>query len=242
MEEQLLKLLDVQKLDIQIAKLDREKGKITKELDDINKHYKQALAELEEGKEKVKHLKVSIKSVEIKLETHLERVKKLESQQSLVKTNQEYKALDKEILDTRANVALVEEEMLKKMEEIEDAANQTMEQQAKAEQEQNLVTEKESEINSRISEIKLKIDNLQQGRDQQAENVEKRLLRVYNRIFKNNKLPALVPIINQTCQGCHLTVPPSVEAQARRCEKIVTCENCARILYHKNETDDQAQA
>jgi uncharacterized protein len=242
MEEQLFKLLDVQKLDIQIAKLDKEKGKITKELDDINTHYKQALVELEKGKEKVKKLKVGIKSVEIKLETHLERVKKLESQQSLVKTNQEYKALDKEILDTKANVALEEEEMLKRMEEIEGATNLTGEQESKAKQEQNLVAEKESEINSRISDIKLKIDDLKKVRDKKAESVEKRLLRVYNRIFKNKKFPALVPIVHQACQGCHIKVPPSVEAQARRREKIVTCENCARILYHQNETSEEEQS
>jgi len=239
MQEQLLRLLDVQKLDIQAADLDREKRHITRELDEINRHYEQAVAEFEQGKEEIKQLKVSIKSTEIKLETQLERVNKLESQQSLVKTNQEYKALDKEIIDTRAVVAVTEEEMLKKMEEIEEATTRNLQQEAQAEQEKKLVSDKENEIKARVNDIEQKIKDLRQQRDILAEKVEKRLLRTYTRIFNNRKMPALVPIINQACQGCHLKVPPSVEAQVRRRDRLVTCENCSRILYYTNEADPE---
>ncbi len=145
--------------------------------------------------------------------------------------------LDKEIIDTRAQIALVEEKLLSLMEENEQVIAQNKELEHKVEEQKKLVAEEEEKINHRIADLDRRIEELNLQRKTLVENVDRKLVRVYNRIFKNKKGAALVSIINQTCQGCHLTVPPNVEAQARRKEQLIICENCARILYIPDESD-----
>jgi len=235
MDQELRKLLRLQDLDLQVIGLNEEKTSSVAELKEVNADFQRALSKVQDGKENFKQLQLAIKKIEIELEVNLDRIGKLESQQSLVKTNQEYKALDKEIIDTRAQIALVEEKLLGKMEESELLVAQNKELARKVEEQKNLVTEKEQRINRRIDDLNRRIEELNGQRKALVEGADKRLVRVYNRIFKNKKGAALVPIINQTCQGCHLTVPPNVESQARRQEQLIICENCARILYIPEE-------
>jgi hypothetical protein len=71
-----------------------------------------------------------------------------------------------------------------------------------------------------------------------AGGIELSALRLYERILNSKKAPALVPIVNRSCQGCHLAVTAAVESVLRRGEAdIITCENCSRILYIPKEED-----
>jgi len=241
MDQELKKLLELQELDLRIIELDDEKNSSFGELKELNERYEEAAAEFEKGKEKYKRLQIEIKKVDMDLESGLEKIKKFESQQSLVKTNQEYKALDKEIIDARARVAIFEEKMLEKMEENEQTTALNKQQARKVEKQQGLIAEKEEEIKHKIADIELQIEQVHQQRESLSGKIEKKLVRTYTRIFKNKKGTAIVPIFNQTCQGCHLTVPPNVEAQARRHEELILCENCGRILYFDDAEEEKKE-
>jgi hypothetical protein len=68
--------------------------------------------------------------------------------------------------------------------------------------------------------------------------VEVPKLRVYDRVAARN-MPAVVPIHDSKCGGCHLKVSSEVESAARG--KVVdplaalpTCDQCGRIVYWDN--------
>jgi len=54
---------------------------------------------------------------------------------------------------------------------------------------------------------------------------------LFQRIEKKDVL-AIVPISNNVCSGCGLTLPVSLVYAVRAGEKLYQCTNCARILYY----------
>lgn len=54
---------------------------------------------------------------------------------------------------------------------------------------------------------------------------------LFQKIEKKDLL-AIVPISNNVCSGCGLTLPVSLVYSVRAAEKLHQCTNCARILYY----------
>ncbi len=54
---------------------------------------------------------------------------------------------------------------------------------------------------------------------------------LFQKIEKKDLL-AIVPISNNVCSGCGLTLPVSLVYAVRAAEKLHQCTNCARILYY----------
>jgi len=74
------------------------------------------------------------------------------------------------------------------------------------------------------------IDQLKEAVVELSAKIEKKYLRAYERISKRYK-HSIAPVKNNTCLGCFAKLPTSYLAQGRSDEKIMTCENCGRILY-----------
>jgi len=232
-------LLALQEVDLQVISLNDQKTEL---LDSVNQE-KSGLENqrrlLEEREAQLKRLKVDIKKLEVELVETTDRIRKLEGQQIHVKTNQEYKALDKEIYEAKAHQLHIEDVLLQKMELLEDEKGEVPKAAAQL---SVLIAEFERRsavIEEKIREINRVIEQLQAKRCEVSSGIEGNLLKLYDRIFRSKSGPALVPIVNRACQGCHLAVPAGVESVLRRREAdIITCENCSRILYVPDEEAD----
>jgi hypothetical protein len=65
--------------------------------------------------------------------------------------------------------------------------------------------------------------------------VDPKLLSFYERILVGREGLGMVLIDDTSCLGCHMQLPPQVINEVRLREKMVTCENCSRILYSRGE-------
>ncbi|SPE56271.1 hypothetical protein SBV1_2320023 [Verrucomicrobia bacterium] len=52
----------------------------------------------------------------------------------------------------------------------------------------------------------------------------------YDRLRARGK-KGLVPVRNQVCSGCHMSVPIGIVTVLMRSEEVQLCENCGRYLY-----------
>ena len=75
-----------------------------------------------------------------------------------------------------------------------------------------------------------KLEKLRQKKAEISEKIDERHYRIYINIKKEKGNP-IVSIKNNTCNGCHLTVPEDVINKTKESKDIVTCPNCGRILY-----------
>jgi predicted nucleic acid-binding Zn-ribbon protein len=58
-------------------------------------------------------------------------------------------------------------------------------------------------------------------------------LRLYDRVSAR-QMPACVPVRGGNCGGCHLKLSNENDAVARKGEKLVTCDQCGRIVWFES--------
>jgi predicted nucleic acid-binding Zn-ribbon protein len=235
MQEELPRLLALQGLDLQIGELIERKRSLDRVLSEEKAHHSSHLEDLEREKTKLLKLQSEIKNSEIELESLQGKRNKLEAQQAAVKTNQEYKALNKEILDTCAEVDGMEEAMIQKLDEIDAEKKRLGILQEEVKEEEIRLHQDIAEVEQKAGEVQRDISGLNAKREKIIQTIDSSILRVYQKVFDKTGGPAVVPINNRTCGGCHLTVTAQIENMTRRNEELILCENCSRILYYKQD-------
>ena len=229
-------LLALQEVDLQIISLEEEKTKLLDWINQKKSDAQEQRSQFEEREQQLKRLKVEVKKSEVELGQTGDLIRKLESQQIHVKTNQEYKALDKEIYEAKARQARTEDFLLQKMELVEQETEGIHDARRQLDLQASQL-QLDSEVGEgKIREIDTRMAQLQAKRSEVARTIEDSHLRLYDRIFNSKGGAAIVPLVNRACQGCHLAVPAGVESVLRRHDdEILTCENCSRILYVPTE-------
>jgi len=61
--------------------------------------------------------------------------------------------------------------------------------------------------------------------------IPREALTLYDRI-RRRKPQAMVQVLDGTCLGCHVRIPPQLYNETLRAERLLQCPNCTRIIYH----------
>jgi predicted nucleic acid-binding Zn-ribbon protein len=61
--------------------------------------------------------------------------------------------------------------------------------------------------------------------------IKESLLQEYERIFSHRGRVAVVVLANETCQGCHMHLPPQMCLELQRRPRLAFCPHCHRILF-----------
>ena len=48
---------------------------------------------------------------------------------------------------------------------------------------------------------------------------------------------ALAEVRNAACLSCHMQIPHQLYNEIRRCDRIITCPNCLRILFFSGKPE-----
>ena len=231
LEEQLKLLVELQGLDTQIFKLEDELESIPREIKNREDGFKEKTGSLKNLEDNLKMLQVKRKEKEGELEAKEGSVKKYQTQMFQVKTNKEYTAFQEEIGRARADGSLIEEDIIKLLDQI-DAENKTISKEKEfLKTEEASLAEDKKRLNEEADRIKTELDKLKVQRLELAGKVEKTTLAKYERIVRSKGGLAVVPVANESCGGCFRMLPSQVINEVRMKTDIVFCENCARILY-----------
>lgn len=69
-------------------------------------------------------------------------------------------------------------------------------------------------------------------RNSMVRNLDGTLVHRYERMQQSRiRGNAIVPVVNEVCQGCYMVVTKSLVAELMEGDSLVTCEHCGRILY-----------
>ena len=88
-------------------------------------------------------------------------------------------------------------------------------------------------IEDEIKSIESQLAQEETKRKQEAAAVDANILSKYERILEAKDGLAMVPIVNDTCGGCHMQLPPQVINEIRLKNEIIYCQICSRILYDR---------
>jgi predicted nucleic acid-binding Zn-ribbon protein len=76
----------------------------------------------------------------------------------------------------------------------------------------------------------LGLEKLHSARDKWRGQIDARDLRMFDRIMKRHAR-AIVPVEDRICLGCYMALPTSLNPPSGDQDRLLTCENCGRILY-----------
>ena len=190
-------------------------------------------AAIETARLELRELESHKKIIETEIGSAEDKLAKYRTQQSLVRKNEEFKALGHEIETTQGAIGDWEGKELEVMYKIDEAKKKFAAAEAElkaniAGHEARIRTLKERET-SLIAELKGAQTEVITARGPLAEPE----LKLYDRIATKG-LPACVPIRGGKCGGCHLKVSNEVESAARGKSsdgKLATCDQCGRLVY-----------
>jgi hypothetical protein len=236
-KEQIGLLINLQAIDSRIYALNKEKALMPGHLKAIDEALELKKINIKQAEENLKNVQLKLKEKEGGLQQKEEQIKKLQGQLFTLKTNKEYSTMLSEIEGIKADDSLVEEEIIRLMDEIELAKKKIAEEKDIFKKEET-ETQKEKEIvNLKAREIESSLSELIEKRNAITPGIEKQVLSRYEKILKNKDGLAIVHIEENSCGGCHMNLPPQVISDVRLREDIVVCGSCLRMLYTEDNVE-----
>ncbi|MCK5706353.1 MAG: hypothetical protein KAI43_01775 [Candidatus Aureabacteria bacterium] len=224
-------LLDVQEIDINLIRLQKEIKAIPAEIAEMKKTNADEKRAVEKVSEKIKSLIVKKGNLETEIETKKNHSDKLKGQLLLVKKNDEYKALSKEIAYDLKNITKMEDETLEIMESIEKEDEVLKSKKVILKNKDEEIKGKEIQSKKQLHDLNEQLEKLKMQKEVLKKEISPSLLKLYIRIFQNKKDFAVVEVVdNKVCGGCRMSLTANVRNEARK-DNIVQCDNCSRILY-----------
>lgn len=230
-KEQIGFLIELQVLDCQIYTLNREKDGFPAQIKTIEAALEKKKIGIKQAEDNLKNLQVKLKEKEITIQQKEEQIKKLQGQLYQLKTNKDYTAMSTEIGGIKADNSVIEEEMLKLMDEIDIGKKKIKGEKELFEKETEASQKEKNVVDARIKEINSNLSELSAKRGDIDPKVDKQLLARYERVLKNRDGIGMGQVVDGICGGCHMNLPPQVISEVKIRETVMVCGSCSRILY-----------
>ena len=225
------KLLIIQERDVRIMRCQREINEIPRKGKEIENEASQAQKAVQQAKDESKARQSGVKKAELEIEAVRQKIAKLREQQFQIKSNEEFKTLNKEIAHLNDEIKKMEEGEIACMEQVETSLADELKAQKDLAQIEGTIKDRLKELEERKANLEKEVQQLQSERDAISKDVANDVLAVYNRIIENKKDMALVAAEKSTCSGCHMHLQAQVICDLKKGAGLITCSFCGRILY-----------
>lgn len=233
-EEVIANLLNLQTVDTQLDEIKILKGELPMEVSDLDDEIQGLSKRIEKLKKGVEDVEAEVLNHKTNIKDSTALIEKYEKQLDDVKNNREFEALTKEIELQKLEIQLSE----KKIGDTDHIITTKKEAYSSAD---TRLTEKKKELEVKQVELEKIVKKtekeerkLVKASNAARESLDDRLLKSYDRIRTNfrNGL-AVVGISRDSCGGCHYRIPPQLKIEVAQRKQLITCENCGRVLVHK---------
>lgn len=233
MLEELERLVDLQRLDSEIAEIETAAAAIPRQIQVMEEGLQKARAALEAATAETDGMQKLRRQKERELDEANGELRKRQGRLYEIKTNQEYSAVLKEIEGLKQKISNLEEEILVLLDRIDAAAKaQVLEKERAGSKEAEFLREKQQK-EGELRDLMGRLASLRGAREGRSKRVEASLLQQYLRLLKSRAGLAVAPASGGSCEGCHVALTPQLYNEVRRNEDVLTCERCGRILYWK---------
>ncbi len=240
MNLQLEYLVQLQEIDFRIRILDREISLMPEEIEKLRQNLQKEEETRESAKMRLDELEKERRKKERELESEEAKLGKYNTQLLSVKTNKEYTAMLHEIEQCKDVISHLEEDILQLFDQLEDFQNLLKDEEQKVLEKKKIFDKEKSRIESGLVKAKNDHDALISKRKGIEENLQKELVKEYNKLYEARKGLAIVRAKDGACSGCNLTLMPQLFEEIKTDEdKIFRCPNCHRILFYNKEDNEK---
>lgn len=237
-EEKLVGLIKLQKVDTKLDQIKILRGELPMEVSDLEDEIQGLHSRRIRIEEEINGITEFIDSKKESIKEGEATLAKYEKQSDNVKNSREFEALNKEIEMMQLENKLAEKHIRDANEELSEKAKALEISKKQIAVKEGVLNHKKSELEKIIAETEIEEKDLLELSDVARASVDERLLYSYDRIRRNyrNGL-SVVPVERDACGGCYNAIPPQRQSEIRLHKKIVVCENCGRILIDSDLND-----
>jgi predicted nucleic acid-binding Zn-ribbon protein len=231
-------LYELQEIDLRIDGLDGEKGQLLSEAQALEAKLIEAREKIAARREEAETLEAEKVALEANLASENDNIVRSESHLKEIKTQKEYQAVSKEISGAKKLIVELEEQLLQKINAIEEIGADVAKKEAElAELEQNVALQQ--------GEVQRKVETLESGiaadaatREETIKGLPASVMKRYSRLRDQRRGIAVVEAKEGNCMGCNMHLPPQLYNTLFRADDVLTCPHCQRILVLRQEVQD----
>ncbi len=190
---------------------------------------KKALAE-EKHEEKLSRQK-EIDRKELDLKTDEGEITKYNVQLNSIKTNKEYTALCTEIGSKKADMSILEDEILNTMSKLESVNEEYNKLQEDLRREEESLKNLIESVDADVKKTDIEIEETQNDQKKYIDALDENSLKHYNRLSSIKGGKAVVAVIDNMCGGCSMKITAQTLNLLMGSNELVFCQSCSRILY-----------
>jgi len=220
---------------------------------DSSRGEKQSLMEeIASLEEKVEELKRSVAGYGADLETVEEEKRALEENLTAetgaisrsegrlrdIKTQKEYQAVSKEIAAAKKVQADLEDQVLQKLNRIEELKSAIADQSKVLEEFETSASSQESELKEKVARLETSITTDLESREATAKLVSPSMMKRYDKLRERRQGVAVAEARSGSCLGCNMNLPPQVFNSLFNADNLVPCPHCQRLLFLRQEGQD----
>jgi predicted nucleic acid-binding Zn-ribbon protein len=238
----LVHLVQLQKVYDAIAEAIADRNSPPAEIRSLQEASRIRIEELEEMERQLVSHEEEIKEVrkkEAEWELELEHFQK---QKGIVTNEREFTAVISEI--DYATKAIDETSARRKeLEEAITQLNQEIEERRKARpEEETAQSEVVTSWEARKKKLLKSVHKLSKEAKKIEAEIQPKNRARFLRLLESKQGTSVSKVIDGSCSLCHFALRPHLQQRVRRCEEIIDCEHCHRILYIEETLTGNSQA
>jgi predicted nucleic acid-binding Zn-ribbon protein len=233
MQEDIARLIELQRIDLEILRLDKALAETPQSLLKARKNSEilnQKLAILTQAVEEKERQKTLF---EEELQEEQKRLKQTQARLTQIRGSRDYQVLLREIEEMKRTIKQKEEEVLKLMEELENLHKEKERLDEESKGLQNLLEEETQKFDKFCEEINAQKQRLLEKRAQIASKISSGILRKYDLIRQRKGGLGISAVENGVCEGCFMAIPPQLYNELQKDNRFYECPHCKRLIYYK---------
>jgi len=235
-------LFELQKVDLAVRDLERKRGDVPSQLQQLQESVAKTQGEINLLVTERESLLKESKTLEGTISAESHKLKKWEQRLADIRNQREYLALSREVEGSKRSNREGEErigEITARRQAI-DAQLEVLQDQL-AEGDVDAGAER-ARVDTAVAGMNEQLDKEKSRRDQLLPQIPKPLLKRYETIRAKRMGIGLALVIDGSCQGCNMKLPPQLYNILQRADTVEQCPSCSRLMvWDRLITKDDAK-
>ena len=243
MKTELERLIELQKTDTRIRQLKKSIDTADQKRADIEQEFERHASSIREIQNRRDAARAARADLEAKIADNQTYLDRADRNLKTAQDQKQYETAMREMDALQKQIAALETQVLEQMTEIEES--------------EKLLAERADEINSlegnraaalkefeaELKKNRAEFETETAKREEVFATIPPRKAAIYNRFAQRSRDGiAVAEVRGGACSACNMSLRKQVQQELNTTDHIITCENCARILYQTPAETDEAKA
>lgn len=236
MDSRVATLLELQQLDGRIAALAEAVAAVPGRISDLDRTLGEQQHAVEAAEKAVTQEETKRRRLEGDLKDQQQKANKFHDQASVVKTNEQFHALQNEIGFVEQEAHRIEDGILASMIETDSLKARRSDAQLELANHKKRIGQERVEIEASAAVKKREIDELNEKRVKLRSSLDPEMLKEYDRLSRSHRKTAVARATGARCSACQMAMRPQYWNEVRS-GVLRNCESCGRLLYFDPDSE-----